>query len=52
MFTNVDSLGGFGLGDIAFLYGATSICLGLADFTLGNVERLGRPASGWGPSTR
>ncbi len=42
MFTNVDSLGGFGLGDIAFLYGATSICLGLADFTLGNVERLGR----------
>ena len=42
MFTNVDVLGGFGLGQIAFLYGATSLCLGLADLVVGNVERLGR----------
>jgi ABC-2 type transport system permease protein len=42
MFANVDSLGGFGLGDIGFLYGATSVCLGVADLLVGNVERLGR----------
>jgi viologen exporter family transport system permease protein len=42
MFSNVDVLGGFGLGQIAFLYGATSVCLGLGDLTVGNVERLGR----------
>ena len=42
MFTNVDSLGGFGLGRIAFLYGATALCLGVADLVVGNVERLGR----------
>ncbi|CAN5671088.1 ABC transporter permease [soil metagenome] len=42
MFTNVDSLGGFGLGRIAFLYGATAVCLGLADLVVGNVERLVR----------
>lgn len=42
MFANVDTLGGFGLGRIAFLYGATAVCLGLADLTVGNVERLGR----------
>jgi ABC-2 type transport system permease protein len=41
MFTNVDSLGGFGLAEIAFLYGGTSLCLGLADLVLGNIERLG-----------
>lgn len=42
MFTNVDALGGFGLGEIAFLYGTTSLCLGVADLLFGNVERLGR----------
>jgi ABC-2 type transport system permease protein len=42
MFTNVDALGGFGLGEIAFLCGATSVCLGIADLLVGNVERLGR----------
>jgi ABC-2 type transport system permease protein len=41
MFTNVDALGGFGLAEIAFLYGGTSLCLGLADLVLGNIERLG-----------
>jgi len=42
MFANVDSLGGFGLGEIAFLYGGTAICLGIADLVVGNVERLGQ----------
>ena len=41
MFANVDSLGGFGLGEIAFLYGGASLCLGTADLLLGNIERLG-----------
>ena len=41
LFTNVDALGGFGLAEIAFLYGGTSLCLGLADLLLGNIERLG-----------
>ena len=42
MFSNVDALGGFGLGQIAFLYGATALCLGIGDLVVGNVERLGR----------
>ena len=42
MFANVDAMGGFGLGDVAFLYGATSVSLGVADLVVGNVERVGR----------
>ena len=42
LFANVDRLGGFGLPDIAFLYGATTIGLGTADLVVGNVERLGQ----------
>ena len=41
MFASVDALGGFGLAEIAFLYGASSLSLGLADLVLGNIERLG-----------
>lgn len=41
MFANVDALGGFGLAEIAFLYGGTALCLGFADLVVGNVERLG-----------
>ncbi len=41
MFSNVDALGGFGLGEIAFLYGGTALCLGIADLVVGNIERLG-----------
>ena len=41
MFANVDSLGGFGLSEIAFLYGGSSLGLGIADLVLGNIERLG-----------
>jgi viologen exporter family transport system permease protein len=41
MFASVDALGGFSLWDIAFLYGGSALCLGIADLLLGNVERLG-----------
>ncbi|HET6698743.1 MAG TPA: ABC transporter permease [Nocardioidaceae bacterium] len=41
MFTNVDTLGGFGLAEVAFLYAGSGLCLGLADLALGNIERLG-----------
>jgi ABC-2 type transport system permease protein len=42
MFSNIDRMGGFGLAQIAFLYGATSLALGICDLVVGNVERLGR----------
>lgn len=41
IFANVDRLGGFGLAEIAFLYGGSGLCLGIADLILGNIERLG-----------
>lgn len=41
MFANVEALGGFELAEIAFLYGGSGLCLGLADLLLGNIERLG-----------
>lgn len=41
MFTNVRVLGGFGFAEIAFLYGGSGLCLGVADLVLGNIERLG-----------
>jgi ABC-2 type transport system permease protein len=42
MFSNIDRMGGFGLAQIAFLYGATSLSLGICDLVVGNVERIGR----------
>jgi ABC-2 type transport system permease protein len=42
MFHTVDTLGGFALSEIAFLYGATAFGLGVADLVGGQVERLGR----------
>lgn len=41
LFATVDSLGGFGLPEVAFLYAGSGLCLGLADLLLGNIERLG-----------
>jgi ABC-2 type transport system permease protein len=41
MFTNVDRLAGFGLAEIGFLYGGTSLAIGIADLLLGNIDRLG-----------
>ncbi|MFM9366940.1 ABC transporter permease [Streptomyces sp. Da 82-17] len=41
MFSHVDALGGFTLGEIAFLYGTTGTAFGLAELFLGPVQRLG-----------
>jgi ABC-2 type transport system permease protein len=42
MFHTIDSLGGFDLPEIAFLYGATAFGIGVADLVAGQVERLGQ----------
>lgn len=42
MFSRVDELGGWTLPEIAFLYGLTGVAFGLADLSLGSMERLGR----------
>ena len=42
MFHTIDTLGGFDLSEIAFLYGATAFGLGVADLVGGQVERLGQ----------
>lgn len=42
MFSHVDSLGGFSLPEVAFLYGTTSTAFGLADLLMGSMDRLGR----------
>ncbi|MEJ7774224.1 MAG: ABC-2 family transporter protein, partial [Nocardioidaceae bacterium] len=42
IFSNVDSLGGFSLAEISFLYGGSALCLGCSDLLLGNIERLGQ----------
>jgi ABC-2 type transport system permease protein len=41
MFASIDSLGGFDLREIALLYGATGIGIGIADTAIGSVERIG-----------
>nr|WP_078856818.1 ABC transporter permease [Streptomyces sp. NBRC 109706] len=41
MFSHIDSLGGFGLPEMALLYGSASLSLGVADLLLGNMERVG-----------
>lgn len=41
MFASIDSLGGFGLREVALLYGATGIGIGIADTLIGSVERIG-----------
>lgn len=42
MFSQIDALGGFSLPEVAFLYGTSSLSLGLADLLLGSIERIGR----------
>ncbi len=42
MFHTVDSLGGWSLSEIAFLYGATGFALAAADLVVGRIERLGQ----------
>ena len=41
MFASIDTLGGFGLREIALLYGATGVGIGFADTLIGSVERIG-----------
>ncbi|MFI6344430.1 ABC transporter permease [Streptomyces sp. NPDC050560] len=42
MFSQVDRLGGYGLAEIALLYGTSGTAFGLADLLMGSMERLGR----------
>ncbi|MEU1150061.1 ABC transporter permease [Streptomyces sp. NPDC005901] len=42
MFSQVDRLGGYGLSEIAFLYGVSCTAFGLADLSMGSMDRLGR----------
>jgi ABC-2 type transport system permease protein len=41
MFSHLDLLGGFALHEVALLYGASSLGLGIADTLIGSVERIG-----------
>ena len=41
MFSTVDELGGFELWEIALLYGASGIGIGVADLLIGSVEQIG-----------
>ncbi|WP_231626941.1 ABC transporter permease [Streptomyces apocyni] len=41
MFSHVDALGGYSLGEIAFLYGTTGTAFGLTELLMGSVSRLG-----------
>lgn len=41
MFAHVDSLGGYALPEVAFLYGTSATAFGLADLLLGPMGRLG-----------
>jgi len=42
MFSQIDSLGGYSLPEIAFLYGLSSTAFGIADLVVGSMDRLGR----------
>ncbi|MFF2011127.1 ABC transporter permease [Streptomyces sp. NPDC058195] len=42
MFSHVDRLGGYGLSEIALLYGVSGTAFGLADLLMGSMDRLGR----------
>jgi ABC-2 type transport system permease protein len=42
MFSQVHTLGGFSLPEVAFLYGTSSTAFGLADLLMGSMDRLGR----------
>jgi ABC-2 type transport system permease protein len=41
LFGTVDRLGGFGLAEVALLYGASGVGIGVADLLIGSVERIG-----------
>lgn len=41
VFGKVDVIGGFSLGEVAFLYAGTGLAIAFGDFVVGRVERLG-----------
>lgn len=41
IFSRIDTLGGFGLREIALLYGVSGLGIGFGDMAIGNVERIG-----------
>ncbi|MEU3985909.1 ABC transporter permease [Streptomyces sp. NPDC026672] len=41
MFSRVDALGGYSLGEVAFLYGVSGVAFGVADLSIGSMDRLG-----------
>nr|WP_234314803.1 ABC transporter permease [Streptomyces sp. NRRL F-5135] len=41
MFSHVDTLGGYSLPEVAFLYGTSNTAFGLTDLALGSMHRLG-----------
>ncbi|MEV6119917.1 ABC transporter permease [Streptomyces sp. NPDC052077] len=41
MFSRVEALGGYGLPEVAFLYGLSAVAFGLADLAIGPANRLG-----------
>jgi ABC-2 type transport system permease protein len=42
MFGQVEGLGGFGFAEVALLYGTTGASFGIADLTMGSLQRMGR----------
>lgn len=42
MFSRVDSLAGWSLPEVAFLYGLSAVAFGMADLLIGSMDRLGR----------
>ncbi|MDN4174663.1 ABC transporter permease [Nocardioides sp. SOB77] len=42
LFGTIDGLGGFGLQEVALLYGASGIGIGVADLLIGSVEQVGQ----------
>ncbi|TDC60648.1 transporter, partial [Streptomyces hainanensis] len=41
MFAHVDTLGGFSVGEVALLYGTSSLSLSIAHLVMGEVDRIG-----------
>ncbi|MCT4356063.1 ABC transporter permease [Streptomyces sp. Je 1-79] len=42
MFGQVEGLGGFSFAEVAFLYGTAGTSFGIADLTMGSLQRMGR----------
>ncbi|MFX4294683.1 ABC transporter permease [Streptomyces bohaiensis] len=41
MYSHIDALGGYAVAEVALLYGATSLSLGITELLVGNVSRVG-----------